>query len=106
MSFRLHDLDALAVDFEQVIISVTLFIVLFANQIMICSTSTAHVVLVLSCLLNPSALAADFEQVIVPVIWFLVIFFPALLANQILTCFMSAGHVSPVSSPLNLRCVG
>ena len=41
------------------------------NQIMICSTSAAHVLLVLFCLLNPSALAADFEQVIIPVIYFL-----------------------------------
>ena len=57
MLFRLHALDALAVDFEQVIISVILFTVLFANQIMICSTSAAHVSLVLLCLLNPSALA-------------------------------------------------
>ena len=82
MSFCLHDPDALAVDFEQVIISVILFTVLFANQIMICSTSAAHVPLVLSCLLNPSALAADFEQVIVPVICFLVIcFLPCLLTR-------------------------
>ena len=75
MSFRLHDLDALAVDFEQVIILVNLFTVFFANQIMICSTSVAHMPLVLSCLLNPSGLTADFEQVIVPVIWFLVVCF-------------------------------
>ena len=71
MLFRLYDPDALTVDFEQVIISVILFTVLFANQIMICSRSAAHVLLVLSCLLNPSALASDFEQVIVPVICFL-----------------------------------
>ena len=58
MLFSLHDPDALAVDSEQVITSVILFTVLFANQIMICSTSVAHVPLVLSCLLNPSALAA------------------------------------------------
>ena len=32
--------------------------------------------------------------------------FPALFANQILICFMSAAHVSPVLSPLHLRCVG
>ena len=82
MSFYLHDFDTLAVNFEQVIISVVLFTVLFANQIMICSTSAAHVPLVLSCLLNPSALAADFEQVIVPVICFLVIcFLPCLLTR-------------------------
>ena len=69
--FVLHDPDALTVDFEQVIILVILFTVLFANQIIICSRSAAHVSLVLSCLLNPSALAADFEQVIVLVICFL-----------------------------------
>ena len=74
MSFRFHDHDALAVDFEQVIISVVLFTVLFANQIMICSTSAAHVSLVLHCLLNPSALAADFEQVIVSVLLYLALF--------------------------------
>ena len=73
--FRLHDLDALAVDFEQVIISVILFTVMFTNQIMIFFTSAVHVPLVLSCLLNPSALTADFEQVIFPVICFLVICF-------------------------------
>ena len=75
--FRLHYADALAVDFEQVIISVIFFTVLFADQIMIFSTSAAHVALVLSCLLNPSALAANFEQVIVPVIYFL----PSLLTR-------------------------
>ena len=32
--------------------------------------------------------------------------FLALFANQILTCFMSAAHLSPVLSPLHLRCVG
>ena len=73
---------------------------------MICSTLAAHVSLVLSCLLNPRALAADFEQFIVPVICFLVICFPALLANQILICFMSAAHVLPVSSPVHLGYVG
>ena len=92
MSFRLHNPDALTVDFEQVIISVILFTVLFANQIMICARSAVHVSLVLSCLLNSSALAADFEQIIVLVICFLI-------------CFMSAAHVSPVSSPLHLRFV-
>ena len=83
MLFRLHDPDTLTVNFEQVIISVILFIVLFANQIMICFRSAAHVSLVLSwCLLNPSALAADFEQVNVPVICFLVIcFLPGLLTR-------------------------
>ena len=60
-SFRLHDLDALAVNSELVIISVILFIVLLANQIMICSTLAAHVPLALSCLLNSSTLVADFE---------------------------------------------
>ena len=49
------------------------FTVLFANQIMICSTSAAHVPLVLSCLLNPSALTANFKQVIFPVFCFLAI---------------------------------
>ena len=84
VSFRLHDHDALAVDFEQVIISVILFTVLFANQIMIFSTSAANVPLVLSCLLSPSALAADLEQVIVPVICFLVIcFLPCLLTRYL-----------------------
>ena len=67
MSFRLHDPDALAVEFEQVIILIFLFTMLFANQTMICSTSTAHGLLVFSCLLNPS----DFEQVIVPGICFM-----------------------------------
>ena len=82
MSFRLHDPDALAVNFEQVIISVILFTVLFAKQIMICFTSVGHVSLVLSCLLNPSALVADFEQVIVPAICFLVIcLLPCLLTR-------------------------
>ena len=75
MSFLLHDPDALTVDFEQVIISVNLFTKLFVNEIMICSRSAAHVLLVLSCVLNPSALAGDFEQVIVLVICFLVICF-------------------------------
>ena len=71
MTFRLHDPDELAVDFEQVIISVILLSVLFANQTRICSTSAAHVSLVLYWLLNTSALAADFKQVIIPVffIW-------------------------------------
>ena len=82
MSFHLRDTDELAVDFEQVIISTIFFTVLFANQIMTCSTSAAHVSLVLSCLVNPSALAADFEQVIVPVICFLFIcFLPCLLTR-------------------------
>ena len=68
MSFRLHDLNPLAVYFEQVIIFIILFIVSFANQILICSTSVAHMPLVLSCLLNPSAFAVDFEQGVVLVI--------------------------------------
>ena len=75
MSLRLNDPDALGVDFEQVIVSVILFTVLFTNHIIICSTSTALATLVLSCLLNPSALTVDFEQVIAPVICFLVICF-------------------------------
>ena len=72
MSFHFHDPEALAVEFEQVISSIILFTVLFANQIMICSTSAANVPLVLSCLLYPSVLAADFEHVVVPFICFLV----------------------------------
>ena len=80
MSFRLHHPNV-AVDFEQAIISVIFFTVLFANQIMICSTSAAHVPLVLSCLLNPSALAANFEQIVVPVLLYLVLF-----VNQTLIC--------------------
>ena len=68
MMFCLHDPDVLAVDFEQVIISVILFTVLLINLIIICTTSAAHVRLLLSCLLNPSPLAADFEQVTVSVI--------------------------------------
>ena len=31
--------------------------------------------------------------------------FPALFANQILICFMSVAHASPVLSPLHLLCV-
>ena len=57
-------------DFEQVIISVISFSALFASGIEICSTQQ-HILLVLSCLYNPSALAADFEQAIVPVALFL-----------------------------------
>ena len=96
MLFRLHYLDALAVDIEQDIISVIVFTVLFTNQIMIHSTSAGHVSLVLSCLLNPSALAANFKQVIVPVICFLVICFLPCLLTRMLICFMSAAHVSSV----------
>ena len=95
MMFCLHDPDVLGVDFEQVIISVILFTVLLSNQIIICTTSAAHMPLLLSCLLNPSPLATDFEQVTVSVICFL-----------ILICFMSAAYVSPVLSPLYLRCIG
>ena len=74
--------DALSVDFEQIIISVILFNVLLAKQIMICFTSAAHVPLMLSCLRNPIALAAYFEQVIVLVICFMVIcFLPCLLTR-------------------------
>ena len=55
---------------------------LFANQIMICSTSATHVPLMLSWLLNTSALAADVEQVVVLAICFLVIsFLPCLLTR-------------------------
>ena len=82
ISIRFHDPYALAIDFIQVIISVILFTVLFANQIMIWFTSAEHVPLVLSCLLNPSALATVFKQVIAPVICFLVIrFLPCLLTR-------------------------
>ena len=35
VSFCLHDPDALTVDFEQVIISVILFTVIFANKIFV-----------------------------------------------------------------------
>ena len=78
----LHVPDEMAVDFEQVIILVMFSTVLFANQIMICSLSTAHEPLVLYCLLNPSVLAVDFEHVIVPVICLLVIYFlPCLLTR-------------------------
>ena len=98
MSFHLHDLDASTVDFEQVIISVVLFTVLFANQIIICSRSAAHVSLVLSCLLNPIALAADFEQVIVLVIYFLVIcFLPCLLTRyRFVSCQQHMCHWFPL----------
>ena len=106
MSFHLQDTYALTVDFEQVI-SVILFNVLFTNQIMICSRSAAHVSLVLSRLLNPSALAVDFEQVIVPVICFLVICFLFCLLTRywFASCQQHMAHVSPVSSPLHLRCI-
>ena len=74
--------NALPVDFEQIIISVILFNVLLAKQIMIFSRSAAHFPLVLSCLRNPIALAAYFEQVIVLVICFMVIcFLPCLLTR-------------------------
>ena len=65
------------------------FTVLFANQIMICSTLTGHVPLVLSCLFNSSGLATDFEQDIVAVISFLVIcFLPCLLIKYwFVSCF-------------------
>ena len=62
MSLNLHDPGALTVDFGQVIISVILFTVLFANQIMFCSSSAAHVLLVLSYLLNASALVATLNR--------------------------------------------
>ena len=70
----IHVSFALTVDFEQIIISVILFTVLFAYQIMICSRSAAHMSLVLSCLLTPSTSASDFEQVIVPVLLYLALF--------------------------------
>ena len=59
---HLHDLDVLPLDFEQVIIPVILFTLLFANQITIFSMSAAHVPLVLSCLLNPKALAPTLNR--------------------------------------------
>ena len=72
MLFRLHYYpNALAVDFEQVFISVILFTELVAHRIMIFSMSAAHVPLVLSSLLRSSTLTADFEQVIALVICFL-----------------------------------
>ena len=98
-------LDALTVDLEQVIISVILFTVLFANQVMICLRSAMHVSLVLPCLLNPSTLVADLNKSFSSYL-FPGYLFPALLANQILIYFMSAAHVSSVSSPLHLWCVG
>ena len=81
MSFCVHDPGALAVDFEQVIISVILLTMFFANQIMICFTSAAHVLLVLSCLLNPRALAAD---LLLETGYCSGYLFPALFADQIL----------------------
>ena len=96
----LLNLSLLAVDFEQVIISVFFFFftVLFANQIMICSTLAAHVPSVLSCLLNLSSLAADFEQVIFPVICFLVIcFLPCLLTKYLfISCKQHMCHGFPI----------
>ena len=71
MPFCLHDSDALIIDFEQVIISVISFTPLFANRIIIYSTSGPHVPLMLPCLPNPRALATGHEQAIVPVICFL-----------------------------------
>ena len=81
--FVLHDSDAWTVDFEQVIISVTLLTVLFPNLIMICSRSAANVSPVLRCLLSPSALAAEFENR--SLFWLFVSWLfvsPALLAKQ------------------------
>ena len=82
VSFCLHDPDVLTVDVEQVIISVILFTAIFANKIIICSRSVAHMLLVLSCLLNSSASTASSEQIIVPVICFLVICFPPCLLTR------------------------
>ena len=62
VSFRLHDPDAFASNFEQAIILVISFSAFFANGIKICFTPAAHVPLVLSCLRNPSVLAADFDR--------------------------------------------
>ena len=90
----------ICVDFEQVIISLILFSIFFANGMEICSTSAAHMPLVLSCY-------------VIPVHWLLTLnrslfwlFVSALFADQTLICFMSVAHVSPVLSPLHLRCVG
>ena len=59
-------------DFEQFIISVILFSTLFANGMEICSTSAAHMPLVLSGYVIPVHwLLADFEQVFILVICFL-----------------------------------
>ena len=52
VSFRLNDLDTLVVDFKYSIISVILFTKLFANEVMICSTSGV----------NPSALIATLNR--------------------------------------------
>ena len=88
VSFRLLGSSALAVGFEQFVVSVTSFTELFANQIMICFTSVAHVPWMLSCLHNPSArAAAEFEQILSGY------FFPLLFFSQILVSFMSAAHV-------------
>ena len=74
MSFRLHDSDVLAVDFEQVIIKVISFTALFANRMLICSFLAAHVSLVLPFLCNDNGMAVVFEQVIVPVLLLLALF--------------------------------
>ena len=69
--------------FEQFNISVILFTVLLANQVIIFSMSEVHVPLVLPCLLNPKVLSSYFKQVIVPVVCFLVIYFlPCLLTKS------------------------
>ena len=71
VSFPLLGSSALAVGFGQFIVSVTSFTELFANQIIICFTSAAHMPWMLSCLRNPSArAAAEWEQVLVLVISF------------------------------------
>ena len=67
VSSSLHDSYVLAVNFEQVIVSVILFTTLFANWKMLCSTSAVEVSLVLSCFRISNVSAADFGQVIVPV---------------------------------------
>ena len=59
------------------------YCVVYANQITFFSPSAAYVLLVLSCLLNPSKLTADFKEVIVLVICFLVVcFLPCLLTRH------------------------
>ena len=70
MSFRLHELDTLVVDFKQVIVPVILFTcylfpALFAKQ-------TAHVSLVLSPLYD--GVFPEFEQVINLVLLYLALF--------------------------------
>ena len=59
---------------------------LFANQVLICSMSAAHVSLTLSPLHTNGVLTADFEQVIVPVLLFL-----TLIGNSTLSSTFTLG---------------